>query len=161
MCLAMGIILPQAFHMVPNAGNIFLPMHIPVLVCGFICGPLYGLLVGLLTPLISHLIFSMPSTMMLGQMLVELSIYGLCQGILSKVIKIKNQMINIYVILIISMLIGRIAYGLTNALIFKVGSYSLNIWLASAFITSLPGIIIQLLTVPLIINAIRKINNIE
>ena len=30
-CIALGIILPMAFHMIPNAGSIFLPMHIPVL----------------------------------------------------------------------------------------------------------------------------------
>ena len=72
MCLALGVILPQAFHMIPNAGNIFLPMHIPVLICGFICGPFYGLAVGIITPCLSHIIFSMPPAMMLGQMIVEL-----------------------------------------------------------------------------------------
>ena len=77
MCLALGVILPQAFHMIPNAGNIFLPMHIPVLICGFICGPFYGLTVGIITPCLSHIIFSMPPAMMLGQMIVELGVYGL------------------------------------------------------------------------------------
>ena len=31
---AIGVVLPQAFHMIPNAGSIILPMHIPVLICG-------------------------------------------------------------------------------------------------------------------------------
>ena len=26
---AIGVVLPQAFHMIPNAGSIILPMHIP------------------------------------------------------------------------------------------------------------------------------------
>lgn len=157
MCLTLGIILPQAFHAIPNAGNIFLPMHIPVLICGFICGPLYGLLVGMITPILSHLIFQMPVAMMLSQMIVELSIYGLCTGLLNKIINTKNELLNNYVVLIISMLMGRLVYGLTNSLIFRAGSYSLSIWLSTAFITSLPGIIIQLILIPILISSINKI----
>lgn len=37
-----------------------LPMHIPVLVCGFVCGWKYGLIVGLLTPLLRSVTFTMP-----------------------------------------------------------------------------------------------------
>ena len=157
MCLAIGVILPQAFHAVANAGSIFLPMHIPVLVCGFICGPFYGFIVGLLTPFISHIIFSMPPTAMLGQMLVELATYGLCTGLLNKIIKINNELIKNYVVLISSILIGRIIYGLCNALIFKANSYSLSIWLMAAFVTSLPGIIIQLLIIPFLIKSLNKV----
>ena len=39
MCVALGIVLPMAFHTIQNAGSIFLPMHIPVLICGLL---LYG-----------------------------------------------------------------------------------------------------------------------
>ncbi|MEG2259926.1 MAG: ECF transporter S component, partial [Oscillospiraceae bacterium] len=46
LCIALGVILPIAFHAIPNAGSIFLPMHIPVLLCGLICGPIYGLVCG-------------------------------------------------------------------------------------------------------------------
>ena len=41
LCIALGIVLPVAFHSIPNAGSIFLPMHIPVLLCGLICGDVY------------------------------------------------------------------------------------------------------------------------
>lgn len=34
VCLALCVVLPQAFHAVPNAGSVYLPMHIPVLLCG-------------------------------------------------------------------------------------------------------------------------------
>ena len=43
MCVALAIVLPMAFHMIPDAGKVFLPMHIPVLLCGLLCGPVYGL----------------------------------------------------------------------------------------------------------------------
>lgn len=59
-CVALGVVLPIAFHSVPNGGSIFLPMHIPVLLCGLICGPLYGVTCGILAPLISSFCTGMP-----------------------------------------------------------------------------------------------------
>ena len=47
--LALGIVLPQALHAIPNAGSVLLPMHIPVLLCGMAAGPLYGAGCGALT----------------------------------------------------------------------------------------------------------------
>ena len=44
LCVALGLIVPQVFHLipfvgtVPNLGGVFLPMHIPVLLCGLLCG---------------------------------------------------------------------------------------------------------------------------
>jgi len=60
LCIAIGVVLPVAFHSIPNAGSIFLPMHIPVLLCGLICGPFYGLACGILAPLLSCLLTGMP-----------------------------------------------------------------------------------------------------
>lgn len=157
MCLTIGIILPQILHIIPNAGQVLLPMHIPVLVCGFICGPFFGLLNGFMTPLLSHLIFAMPPAPMLGQMLIELSVYGLMTGLLNKIIVIKNENIKNYAVLILSMLTGRMIYGIANMLVFKAGSYSLSIWLTAAFVTALPGIVIQLVIVPLVVGTIKKI----
>ena len=49
LMLALGIILPFACaHGFGISGNIILPMHIPVLMCGFLCGPLYGTVCGLI-----------------------------------------------------------------------------------------------------------------
>ena len=54
-CIALCVILPMAFHAIPNGGSIFSPMHIPVLLCGLICGPLFGLLCGIAGPCLSSL----------------------------------------------------------------------------------------------------------
>ena len=43
VCVALCVVLPIAFHSIPNAGTIFLPILIPVLICGMICGWPYGL----------------------------------------------------------------------------------------------------------------------
>ena len=38
LCIALCVVLPMAFHAIANAGMIFLPMHIPVLLCGLAGG---------------------------------------------------------------------------------------------------------------------------
>ena len=157
MFLALGILFPQIFHAIPNAGSILLPMHIPVILCGFICGPLYGLLVGLITPIISNLLFAMPATIMLGQMIVELGTYGFMCGILYKVINIKNNLIKNYIVLILSMIIGRLVYGTCNALIFKAGNYTFDMWIKVALIVAIPGILIQLFIIPILVIKIKEI----
>ena len=73
-----------------------------------------------------------------------------------RVIKAKNPLIKIYCVLIGGMLCGRITYGILNALIFKAGAYSLQAWLSAAFITALPGIIIQLIVIPLLVLGLSK-----
>ena len=157
MFLALGILFPQIFHEIPNAGNIFLPMHIPIILCGFICGPFYGLLVGVIAPIMSNLIFAMPNTIMLGQMIVELGSYGFMCGILYRFIKLKNELIQNYFVLIISMIFGRVVYGICNLLIFRINQYNFSIWIKSALIIAIPGIIIQLMLIPVLVNKIKKL----
>ena len=101
----------------------------------------------------------MPPAMMLGQMIVELGVYGLCTGLLNQIITINNELLKYYLVLIISMVVGRITYGICNALLFKAGNYSLSIWLSAAFIKGLPGIIIQLVLIPTIVKTIKKLLN--
>lgn len=163
MLVAIGVVLPQAFHAIPNAGSIFLPMHIPVLLSGFAVGPVFGLICGILTPALSHLIFGMPPAPVLPSMLFELALYGLMSGLFTKLIKVKPLMAKIYCVLILSMLCGRIGYGLLNALVLKAGSYSLQAWIAAAFTTALPGIIIQLIVIPVLVTALvrAKLINID
>lgn len=55
--LTMGLVLPIFTGQIPQIGNMLLPMHIPVLLCGLICGWKYGLLVGFITPLLRSFIF--------------------------------------------------------------------------------------------------------
>ena len=154
--IAIGVVLPQAFHMIPNAGSIFLPMHIPVLVSGFAVGPFLGLLCGILTPVLSHFIFGMPPAPVLPGMICELAVYGLMTGLLNKVIKIKNDYAKTYVVLILAMLCGRVTYGILNYLVFKAGSYSMNAWISAAFVTAIPGILIQLVLIPVLVVRLKK-----
>ncbi|HIU30690.1 MAG TPA: ECF transporter S component [Candidatus Caccousia avistercoris] len=156
MCLALAVVLPMAFHVVPNAGSVLLPMHIPVLLCGLLCGPVYGLACGVLAPALSSLITQMPPAAVLPSMICELAVYGLLAGLLIRLIHTKSQVGDIYLSLLGAMLCGRVVYGVVNAAIFQAGSYSLQIWLTASFVTALPGIVIQIVFIPLIVFALRK-----
>lgn len=156
LCIALGVALPQAFHAVPNAGSVFLPMHIPVLIGGFLTGPLFGAAIGFFTPLLSHLMFGMPPASVLPGMLCELTAYGLLTGLFNKIIKIKKPTVKVFVVLILAMIGGRITYGILNALIFRAGKYSMQAWISAALVTALPGIIIQLVVVPAVILLLDK-----
>lgn len=153
---AIGIVLPSVFHTIPNAGNIFLPMHIPVLMSGIICGPVLGTLCGLLTPILSSAVTGMPGAAVLPAMACELAVFGLTGGILMNSIRVKNLPLKLYISLIGAMLAGRLVYGAVNALIFNAASYTIQAWLAVSFITCLPGIIIQLTVIPVLIMALNK-----
>ena len=156
LCLALGVVLPLAFHSIPNAGSVFLPMHIPVLLCGLICGPLYGLACGILSPLLSSIITGMPPAAYLPSMLCELAVYGLAAGVMIRVLHSTHELKRIYLALVAAMLCGRIVGGVLNALIFQFGNYSFAAWFAAYFVTGLAGILIQIFLIPLLIFALRK-----
>ena len=141
LCVALGVVLPVAFHSIPNAGSVLLPMHIPVLLCGLVCGPVYGLLSGILTPLLSSMITGMPPMAYLPSMLCELAAYGLAAGVLRRFVRTGKRPLDLYIQLVSAMLIGRLVYGVMNALIFSAGNYSFAVFVSGAFVTALPGIV--------------------
>lgn len=156
VCIALCVVLPQAFHAIPNAGSIYLPMHIPVLLCGLICGWPYGLLCGLAGPALSALITGMPPAAVLPGMMVECGVYGLTAGLLMQLVRTKRLYADLYISLVAAMLLGRVVSGAAKALIFSAGSYSMASWVAGSFVTALPGIIIQLALLPSIVYALMR-----
>ncbi len=156
ICIALCVVLPQAFHAIPNAGTVYLPMHIPVLLCGLICGWPYGLLCGAAGPLLSSLFTGMPPAAYLPPMVIECAVYGCASGFLSQVVHTKNTYADLYISLVGAMLTGRIVAGLARALIFAGGSYSMAAWAGGYFVTALPGIVIQLVLLPSIVFALMK-----
>lgn len=161
MCLALSVVLPLAFHSIPDAGSILLPMHLPVLLCGLICGWPYGLACGALAPVLSSIITGMPPFAYLPAMVCELAVYGLVSGLLNRYVRTGKFFGDIYISLVSAMLAGRIVGGILNALIFSVGKYSMPIWITGYFVTSLPGIIILLVLIPVIVFALEKAKLIE
>ena len=155
VCIALCVVLPQAFHAIPEAGQVYLPMHIPVLLCGLICGAPYGLLCGLAGPALSTLFTQMPPVTMLPSMMVECAVYGLAAGFMM-LIKTKHLYVDLYLSLVTAMIAGRVISGIAKALIFMPGQISMTAWVAGSFVKSLPGIIIQLALIPTIVFALEK-----
>lgn len=158
LMLALGIILPYATaHGFGMSGNILLPMHIPVLLCGFLCGPLYGLLCGLLLPVTNSLLTGMPALYPMAVIMTcELSIYGLVSGWLYKTLTKGNKLVRIYSALLGAMIAGRIAYGLVLWLMLISGTNTGKLSVITAVATGLPGIAAQLVLIPAIVSKIEK-----
>ena len=155
--LALGIILPFFTGQIPEIGGMLLPMHIPVLLCGFVCGPQSGLIVGFITPLLRSLIFGMPPLLPKAlTMAFELAVYGWMSGSLYR--KLPKNAVAIYLSLIISMVAGRVVWGLVSVPIYGMSGtvFSLQLFWAGAFLEAIPGIILQLILIPLIIMGLKK-----
>jgi len=155
VCIALCVVLPMALHAIPAAGPRFLPMHIPVLLAGLICGWPFGLLTGLAGPLLSSLLTGMPPQAFLPSMMVELALYGLITGIMMQVVHTKKLYVDLYISLVVAMIIGRILAGVSRALIFAAGEYSMAVWTTTFFVTALPGVIIQILLIPSVVVALE------
>ena len=155
LCVALCVVLPIAFHTIPDAGSVFLPMHIPVLLCGLICGWPYGLACGLLGPVLSSLLTGMPPAAMLPSMMVECGIYGLVTGLMMRFIRTKNGLADLYISMLTAMVAGRALAGFANALIFSPGTAPFA-WVTTSLVAGIPGIVIQLILIPLVVFSLSK-----
>ncbi|MBE6942244.1 MAG: ECF transporter S component [Ruminococcaceae bacterium] len=155
VCAALCLVLPMAFHSVPNAGTIFLPMHIPVLLCGLICGWPYGGVCGLIGPLISSLITGMPPAAMLPSMMVECCSYGFVTGMLMRHVHTKHAVADLYISLVSAMVVGRVVAGFAKAWIFTPGVAPFA-WVTTSLVTGIPGIAIQLILMPMVVFALTR-----
>jgi riboflavin transporter FmnP len=149
--ITLGVILPIVFHQFALAGRIFLPMHIPVFLAGIFAGPVSGLIVGLVCPTLGFLLTGMPPPYAVPLMSMELPIYGLSIGLLMKWIKLP------ILSLLISMILGRLAFGLGLFILGQFLSlpYGLEAFIKVSVIAGLPGIALQLIFIPLLMEAIQ------
>jgi thiamine transporter ThiT len=156
LMIALGIILPFATGQIPQIGSMLLPMHIPVMLCGFICGWKYGLAVGFIVPLLRSMMFSMPPMMTAIVMAFELAAYGVITGLLYKVLPGKKM--KVYISLIVAMIVGRVVWGLVSLVIYGLTNavFTWQIFIGGALLNAIPGIILQLIVVPALVLVIEK-----
>lgn len=158
MFIAIGLVLPFFTGQIPQIGQMLLPMHIPVLLCGFICGWQSGAVVGFVLPLLRSLLFGVPAFYpMATGMAFELMTYGLVAGLLYSLSKWKC-MLALYRSLVIAMLAGRIVWGVVQTIQLGVfgSGFTMQMFLAGAFINAIPGIIAQLILIPVIMLALGR-----
>lgn len=157
VCLALCLILPFLTGQIPAVGNLLLPMHLPVLLCGFLCGPVYGLGVGFVAPLLRNLLFGMPPLMPTGvAMAFELAAYGAFSGLFYGLLP--RKAVHVYTSLIGAMLCGRAVWGAVSFLLYGLlgNPFTPQIFLAGAFLNALPGILCQLILIPPAVLALQK-----
>ena len=156
MFLAIGIILPFFTGQIQMIGNMLLPMHIPVMLCGLICGWQYGLTIGFIMPLLRSALFSMPIMFPNAvAMAFELATYGFVIGILYE--KLYWHCIRaLYKSLIAAMLAGRIVWGIVMVFVLGLRGFGIKMFLTQTVINAIPGIILQLVLIPVIMVALNK-----
>ena len=149
MFIAMGLILPFFTGQVPKIGNMLLPMHLPIMLCGLICGWRYGAAAGAVTPLLRSLVFGKPLMFPSATaMAFELAAYGAVIGLVFAMCK-KRNLVSVYISLVISMLTGRMVWGAVMSLLLIGGEgFTVAAFIAGAFTTAIPGIILQLVLIP-------------
>ncbi len=155
--LAIALVLPFLTGQIPEIGSMLSPMHIPVLLCGFICGWPWGLAVGFIAPLLRSVIFGMPP-MFPGAvaMAFELAVYGALSGLLYSLLPKKKW--SIYVALIISMIAGRVVWGIVRLILAGLAgnSFTWKAFIAGAVTNAVPGIILHIVLIPVLVMVFER-----
>ena len=150
--LALAYVFPFLTGQIPEIGAMLCPMHIPALLCGFICGWPWGLAVGFVAPLFRSLTLGMPPLFPGAVcMAPELAAYGAVAGLLNKMLPRKKQYI--YASLLTAMLVGRLVWGVAMLACLGIsgGTFTFAAFLAGAITNAIPGIIIQIVLVPVLV----------
>jgi len=155
--LAMALVLPFLTGQIPEIGSMLCPMHIPVLLCGFFCGWPWGLAVGLIAPVLRSLLFSMPPMYPVAVcMSFELATYGCVAGLLYS--RLPRKTFSIYVALLTAMVSGRLVWGAARFLCtgLDASAFGFSAFWSGAVITAIPGIIVQIILIPLLVILLKK-----
>ena len=150
--LALAYVMPFLTGQIPEIGAKLCPLHIPVLLCGFICGWPWGLAVGFVAPLFRSLILGMPPLFPTAVcMAAELAAYGFVAGMMHKCLPKRKPYI--YCSLLISMIVGRIVWGIAMLVCYGIdgGTFTFGAFIAGAFTNAFPGIIVQIVLIPILV----------
>lgn len=155
--LALALVLPFLTGQIPEVGSMLCPMHIPALLCGFFCGWPWGLAVGLIAPVLRSLMFGMPPMFPVAIcMSFELATYGAISGLLYS--KLPRKKTSIYISLLTAMVAGRLVWGVARFLCagLDVSAFGLSAFWAGAITTAIPGIIVQIVLIPILVMVLEK-----
>lgn len=160
MFLALAFVMPFLTGQIPQIGSMLCPMHIPALLCGFFCGAPWGLIVGLLAPVFRSFVLGMPPMFPTAVcMAFELAAYGFAAGLFYN--KLPKKKSCVYISLVGAMIVGRIVWGLAMlcCMGFDVSKFGLTAFVSGAFTSAIPGIIVQIILIPILVIRLRKFTN--
>ena len=156
--LALAFVLPLLTGQVPKVGNMLCPMHFPVLLCGFVLGGPWGLAVGFAAPLLRSVLFGMPPMFPVAiSMAFELATYGLVSGLLWR--RAKHNLPALYAVLLAADGVRAASSGASVRFVLAGltgGSFPFSAFLSGALFTAVPGIVAQLVLIPLLLTALQK-----
>lgn len=156
--LALCLVLPFVTGGIPTIGNMLLPMHIPVLLCGLLCGWQYGLVIGFVAPLLRSALFGMPPIYPVAlAMAFELAAYGLIIGLVYTALH-KRGLAALYGSLLVAMVGGRLVWGVAEVVLLGMAgnAFTLQAFLSGALLTAVPGIVLQLVLIPAVVVALDR-----
>ena len=157
MLLALGLVLPFLTGQIPEIGSMLLPMHLPALICGFVCGWQWGIAVGFVMPLLRSVLFGMPPMIPTALcMAFELAAYGGAAGLLYRKLSCRGRTI---ISLVGAMLIGRAVWGVVSMVVYRAlldKTFALAAFWMSGFVNAWPGMVLQLILVPLVVKALER-----
>ena len=90
-------------------------------------------------------------------MAFELAVYGFVAGLLHN--KLPKKKINVYVSLLCAMIMGRLVWGLVMFMCmgFDVSAFGFQAFLAGAVVNAVPGIVLQIVLVPIVVITLEKV----
>ena len=158
MFMALGLVLPFLTGQIPQIGSMLLPMHIPVFFCALICGWQWATPMALVLPVLRSLLFGMPP-MYPGAiaMAFEFAAYAFAAGFIYACVK-KQNLLTLYISIIAAMICGRVVWGIAQVILLGLNgkAFTFAAFLAGAVTNAIPGIILQLILIPLVMLALDR-----
>lgn len=157
--LALALFLPFLTGQIQSFGSMLLPMHFPAFLAAYLLGPIWGLIIGVVSPLLRFLIFTMPPMPIAAVMAFEMGAYALVAGLINNyLLRNKPEMTaltRILISLISGMVVGRVIYALAFW-IFMGNMLSFQAFFASTVTGAWPGIVLQIILIPIIVQAVER-----
>lgn len=144
--IALCVIVPFLFHLV-GLGMIFLPMFLPILLAGFLIDFRFAWLVGSLGPLTSSLATGMPPFFPTA---ISMAAEGMvAAGVASFLFHTPKK--SLWLALPVAIVAERITRVIMILLIFPIFGLPAKEWSIVELITTLPGVVLQLILIPLVL----------
>ena len=119
-----------------------------------------GLAVGFIAPILRSFTLGMPPMFPTAFcMAFELAAYGFVAGWLHN--KLPKKKINVYMSLLSAMVIGRLVWGIVMfcCMGLNVSKFCFSAFLAGAVLNAVPGIVVQIILLPILVITLEKIVN--
>ena len=125
---------------------IILPMYLPVMILGFYRGIIPGAITGALAPLVSFMLTGMPAKALLPYIVIELVATGIFAGLLTRV-----KFFALFRVLSVQILAKIVRLSVYGVALYSVNGTVATSALFAGILTSIPGLVLQLVVVTLVI----------